>query len=407
MKFSEISKTKKIIAICLCLIAAIYIGFHSLNGMRPKAEFFAVRPYTAKDSHVFTGYIFREETVLSSSFGGMCRYYSYDGEKVAANEHIADVYLNGNEAVLARIADIKKQIEILRRSMSLGKLTLTEVEQKIELVSYEITQKTAVGNTSAANALGDELLVLMAKKDLLSSGKADYAAEITLLENQAAAFAAALGNPTETVLTPTSGYFYSETDGYEEIFTADIVDDMTVNLFEMLISSPPATETNAVGTLVTSAKWHYITKVPEKEAEGFLAGTTYDCLFSDNGYTEAIPMKLISKKTENGETLLTFFSSSLPRDFDRTRVQRMEAIRHAYEGFRIPCEVVRAENGITFVYVFDEGIAEKREVSILWEQNGYYIVNPNHVSAVGNRVLNLNDLILINDTSLYEGKFID
>ena len=404
---TNIPRHQKIIILCLCLIAAVYIGFHILNGMRPEAEFYAVRPYTAKDSHIFTGYIFREETVLTSSFGGLSRYHHYNGEKVASGECVADVYMNGNKSVLARITELKKQIEILRRSMSLGRLTLAEVEQKIELVTYEITQKKTEGNTAAANALGDELLVLMAKRDLLSSGKTDYEAEISLLENQTSAFVAALGNPTETVLTPTSGYFYSETDGYEEIFTSVVVDDMSISLFETLTASAPNTKTNAVGTLITSAKWHYITKVPEKEAEGYLAGTTYDCLFPDNSYTETIPMKLVSKKTENGETLLTFFSSSLPRDFDLTRVQRMEAIRRAYEGYRIPCEVVRVENGITFVYVFDEGIAEKREVSILWEQNGYYIIDPDHVSTVGNRVLRLNDLVLINDTSLYEGKFID
>ena len=46
----------------------------------------------------------------------------------------------------------------------------------------------------------------------------------------------------------------------------------------------------------------------------------------------------------------------------------------------------------------------RREVIILWEQNGYYIVS----SDVANdgTMLALNDLIIINDTNLYEYKFI-
>ena len=115
-------------------------------------------------------------------------------------------------------------------------------------------------------------------------------------------------------------------------------------------------------------------------------------------------MKLVSKETSSSQTLLVFYSSSLPRGFDVTRVQRMYATRGSYTGFRIPAEVVRAENGKTFVYIFHEGVAEKREVRILWEQNGYYIVSSENT---GPGMLKLNDLIILNDTKLYENKFID
>ena len=94
----------------------------------------------------------------------------------------------------------------------------------------------------------------------------------------------------------------------------------------------------------------------------------------------------------------------MPRDFDMIRVQRMQATRGAYEGFRIPAEVVRAENGKTFVYIFKEGYAVRREVVILWEQNGYYIVSAESENGVN--MLALNDLIVINDTDLYENKYI-
>lgn len=407
IKTGDMKKYKRILIIALCVLAVIYAVYHIARGMRPDAEFFAVRPYTAKDSQVFTGYIFREETVLTSYSGGMCNYHYYDGEKVPANRSVADVYRYGNETVSSQIAEIKKQIEILRRSMSLGRLTKAEVEQKIELVSYEITKKQAAGDTAAADALGDELLVLMAKKDLLIADKNNYDAEIALLENRKATLAASLGTPTESVLTQTSGYFYSETDGYESVFTSDIIENLDIATFETLMHTTPQTQSNAVGTLVTSTEWYYAVRTTEKDAEGFLTGTVYDCLFLDNSYTETIPMKLITKETENGVSLLVFYSSSLPRDFDITRTQRIEAIRHAYDGYRIPSEIVRAENGITYVYVFDNGTAEKREVSILWEQNGYYIISKTVETASEMPDLELNDLLIINDTELYEGKFID
>ena len=271
-------KYKKILILALCALAAIYVIYHIARSMRPEAEFYAVRPYTAKDSQVFTGYIFREETVLTSYGSGMCNYHYYDGEKVPAHRSVADIYRYGNESVSLQIADIKKQIEILRRSMSLGKLTLEEVEQKIELVSYEITKKSAAGDSAAASALGDELLVLMAKKDLLTAGKSDYDAEIAVLESNKSMLVAALGTPSESVITETSGYFYSETDGYEDIFTSDMIKTLDFETFDRLVNTAPQTKTNAVGTLVTSAEWYYAVKTTEKDAEGFLTGVLYDCI---------------------------------------------------------------------------------------------------------------------------------
>lgn len=401
---NQATKTKRIIALSICLIFAIYFIYHIARGLRTDAQFYAVRPYTANDSQVFTGHIFKEEIVLTSSTSGMCNYHYYDGEKVAANRAVADVYGITNADISQRITEIKKQIEILRASMSLGKLTLTEVNRKIELVSYEITQKNAAGDTAAADALGDELLILMAKKDLLSSGKDDYQQEIALLETQKETLINSLGYPLESVISPISGYFYSETDGYEELFTIQTVKSLTMETYDSLTASAPSKKTNTVGTLVTSSSWYYATKVSSSEAEGFLVGNTYECTFPDNSHTEPISMNLVKKETVSSQTLLIFYSSSLPRSFDTTRTQRMQASRGSYTGFRIPAEVVRAQDGKTFVYIFHEGVAAKREVIILWEQNGYYIVSSEHT---GPGMLKLNDLIILNDTELYENKFID
>lgn len=401
---NQVSKTKKIVTISICLIVAIYFIYHIARGLRTDAQFYAVRPYTANDSQVFTGHIFKEEAILTSGASGMCNYHYYDGEKVAANRVIADVYGTGNPEISQQLSEIKKQIEILRASMSLGKLTLTEVNRKIELVTYEITQKNAAGDTAAADALGDELLILMAKKDLLSSGKDDYQQEISLLETQRDTLISLLGYPLESVVTPNSGYFYSETDGYEELFTIQTAKALTMEVYDNLAASAPNKKPNTVGTLVTSSGWYYATKVSSSEADGFLVGTTYECTFPDNSHTEPISMNLIKKETVASQTLLVFYSSSLPRSFDTTRTQRMQASRGSYTGFRIPAEVVRAQDGKTYVYIFHEGVAAKREVIILWEQNGYYIVSSENT---GPGMLKLNDLIILNDTDLYENKFID
>ncbi len=396
----------RLVTVSLVLLAVIYLGYHLFDNLRTDASLFTVRPYTARDSATFTGYLFREETVLTSRTSGMYRYHYYNGEKVGADKTVADVYRAGSADTEALMADYKKQIEILRRSESLGRLTLDEVEKKIERLTYAIAEKNAAGETAAAGTLSDELLVLMAKKDLLKSGKTNYAPEIVLLENELNRVISSLGRPSESVTVSQSGYFYSETDGFEHIFTSDIAKDITLASFDALLTEQPQYETNAVGTLLTSAKWYYVTKTTAADATGFVTGTVYDCLFIDNGYSETIPMKLVSRETNGDDALLVFFSSGLPRDFDITRCQRMEAVKAAYTGLRIPTEVVRVRDGVTYVYILKEGSASMREVEILWEQNGYFIVSERFESNSDLPHLSLNDLIILDESGLYEGKFI-
>lgn len=398
---------KRILIVSLALLTAVYLGYHVVKNFQKDISLFAVRPYVARDSVVFTGYIFREESVLySTTVPGMCRYRCYDGERVGKNSAIADVYRHANDTLKSKAAEYRKQIEILRRSSSLGKLSEDDIDQRIERLSFTISEKNAAGDTAAASALSDELLVLMAKKDLLLSGKANYEMEIKLLEAELLSLLSALSAPAEIVSTPHSGCFYASCDGYESIFLPDLAANMTIAEFDELLSVPSTPSPNAVGTLLTSAEWYYVTKTDSDLAAGFALGTTYSCLFIDNGYSETIPMKLVSRDIGNGEALLVFFSSYLPRDFDITRCQRVEIDRAQYGGYRIPTEPVRVVNGVTCVYVFKEGSAYLREIDILWEQNGYFIVSDQKKTGTVFPALDINDLIIIGEQELYDGKIM-
>ncbi len=400
-------KHKRLLIILLALMAAVYFGYHIVKSMEKDISLFTVRPYEASDTAVFTGYIFREENVLySRTAPGMCRYRYYDGEKVGANEVVADVYRYTNDTLKEKTEEYRKQIEILRRSSSLGRLTEQEITARIDRLSFTISEKNAAGDTAAASALSDELLVLMAKKDLLLSGRSNYDAEIAVLETELAALLSSLSAPAETVAISRSGYFYAECDGYESIFRAELARNITMEEFESLIRTTPDATSNAIGTLLTNTEWYYVTKTERRTADGFVLGASYDCLFIDNGYSETIPMKLVSRELTEDSALLVFFCSSLPRDFDITRCQRMETSRASYTGYRVPAETVRVVDGVTCVYVFKEGCARLREIEILWEQNGYFIVSDNYTSVSAYPALDLNDLIILGEKNLYEGKFM-
>ena len=399
---------KKIIIALLCILAVVYIVYHIAQSLRDDVELFAVRPDTADDVQTFTGYLFFDETVLTAASSGILNYHYSDGEKVASGSVVADVYPYGDNETAEKIADLQSQIHILKRSTSISGTTVEQVQNQIDTLSTRISELTAAGNTSAANMLANELLAAMAKKDLLSSGKSDYDSEIAALEAQKAVLVASLGTPSESISVSRSGYFYSGVDGYEKAFTLAAAEAITFSSFDALTAMTPSVTSGAVGTLMTDFHWYYVCKTTSGAAEGFTVGNTYDCRFPDNSYVQPILMQLVAKQTdENGNALLTFSSTSLPAVFDMTRCQRMEAVRTTYSGYRIPAGEVRVIDGATYVYIYDEGSARLREVDIIWEENGYYLVSDSYESPSENPVLSLNDLIIVGEKDLYDGKIIN
>lgn len=397
---------KKILTALLCLLVAVYVVYHIALNFEKEIELFPVRGVSITDSETFTGYIFSNSTPLVSYAGGNCYYPYENGEKVGAGKVAAYVYRNGSAALTAQIEDLKRQIDILRAGSRIGGTDIDDVQAQIDRLSYEMSQMTAAGNTEAAALLGREMLVYMAKKDLLTSGKTDYTAEILSLEMQISSYLSSMGSPAETVFTPEAGYFYRGSDGLESVFTVSAAEKLTPKTFDTITKTAGTATSNAVGVLVTDHHWYFAAKTDAQNAEGFTVGETYDCVFPDNAYTKSLAMTLENKMTDGTETLIVFSCDSLPAGFEMQRCQRMEAVREEIRGYRVPADEVRVQNGVTIVYIFKEGIAVPREIDIIMEQNGYYIVSTDSASQNGGTPLSQNDLVIVGEEGLYDGKIV-
>ena len=82
---------------------------------------------------------------------------------------------------------------------------------------------------------------------------------------------------------------------------------------------------------------------------------------------------------------------------------------HGHKGCRYatrPKSNVEFWDGVTYVYILKEGIAREREIQILWEQNGYFIISESFEGLSSRGNLALNDLVILDEKNLYDGKFI-
>lgn len=399
-------KRRIIISAVLSLIAVIYIIYHIVSAFKPKTSLYVVTYADFYDTEVFSGYIFRDDTVLlSDSAGTVDRHFS-DGEKVAVGANIADVYNVYSEEAEERLKTINSLISVLDKSTVGESVTVESLDAKIAALRLEISARTEKGELMWVNAHREELSVLINCRELVASGKTDFSSETEELKAERANIISSLGGIGSSVVTETSGYYFSYCDGYEGKLSSSLAMTVTTENFDEITSAGKSSYANSVGSLVTDFRWYFVCKTTIEKAEGFYADGNYKCIFVGNSCSDEMTLRLEYKSInyEKGEAVLCFFSSYIPSDFDMTRFQQMKALRETCRGLKIPSSAVRVIDGQTCVYIFKKGIARARAVNILKEQDGSYLVDGNVSSDI--TPIALNDLVILDDANLYEGKIV-
>ena len=403
MDSAKKSLSAKVIATALlCIFAFIYIIHHIGNAFKENTELFTVTNTTLENTVDLSGYIFREEKLL----GGAKIYCSYnysDGEKVKSGAKVAS-YIADAE-LRTRYESLRSRIEILEGSASLLHIDLAKVDAEISALRTEISVKTASGDLAFLEKAENELLVLLHKRALAEKNASDFSAELVTLRAEFSALDAAVA-AMGGVVSSEAGYFYSYTDGYESICTAEAAESISFELFDSVEALVPVKNEMSIGKIASVGKWYYVCKMSIEAAEEIVSDEKYNCVFTDNACKQSVPLFVEEKLVDyvRGEALLVFSCSYIPDGFDFSRLQRAKITVSEISGLRVPAASVRVlENGQTIVYIIKEGVCRPRNINILFEKGGYCVVSV----ANSRSDLDLYDRIITGDNNLYDGKVID
>ena len=388
----------------LCIFFFIYAIYHIGNAFREKTELFTVTRETLEHTEEFSGYIFRDETVLYSA--GASHSYNYkNGEKVAKNSAVAKAYYETDSQLGKTITELQGKIDILEKSGSALHIDLAEVDEAISAMRAQIAFYASSGNTAFIDEAQKELLILLQKRELAEQNRNSYDSELLILKARMAELLAAAGSVSTNITAPKSGYFYSYTDGYEGFCTVDAAKNMSFEVFEEIEALSPE-KGNFAGKIAAVGKWYYVCKMTIEAAEEIVSDERYNCVFTDNSCRESIPLFVEQKLVDytKGEVLLVFSCAHIPAGFDFSRMQRAKLTVAEVSGLRVPASAVRVlEDGQTIVYIIKEGICRPRNINILFEKSGYCVV----AEAETRNDLDLYDRIITGDLNLYDGKVID
>ena len=405
--------TYRIIVAIIAIIVVAYTVFHMVSLFSAELSTVVVAASTEETKIEFDGYIFRDETVVYSSYGGAVDYVAEDGRKLATGEQLAVVYEQGNSSSVDKNIDaIDEMIAVVSAGAddSITLSQLPEIKESIDNEHYSIMTKLASGDIRELSENINSMTAEMCKESVLTNEKSPVEDTLEYLVSERERLMAA-GGDSVTLFADKSGYFYSGTDGYESFFTLEAAEQMTPDAYGKYVSINPQTSedgANPVGRMVYDADWFFLALVSEENAAYFEVGEYKNLTFT-GGEDVTMPLLLAEKiaDADSKSVLLKFKCDRMPRNFDFARAQSVSAVVKSVTGITVPKSATHRSDGYLYVYILRGSVVFERRIEVIYEGSDYYTVADGLEPDGEDVYLQSNDTLILDGQNLFDGRILD
>ncbi len=414
---TEYLKKVGIYVLCavLCVGLVFYFGYHIWHSFTKEIETVAATQISYEEAIETEGYIFRTESPIAGAASAKSVVPTVsEGEHIRKGGAVAKMYSDFSPDTVAKIAQIEKQIELLSKYSDTESISLKDtqgIDSEIRAVLSDIRGLSDRGDAKDAVELRQALVSAVGERAVLTGGYADTKSEIDALTKKKNSLIGELGSMLGTVHTPVSGFYYSEADGYEEVFSADLLEDIGISDLRELLKSEPG-EKSSAGKTVTKSRWYLVCMIDESEKNTYKAGKKCTVKFKNTEISLEMDVDSVLYDKEGAALVLS--TNVMPEEFVFQRIQDVEIVKREYTGLNVPAKAVRMINGETGVYILDVSTVSFRKVEILYMTDNSYIVklpdgtqsDEEDEESKKTRDLRLHDSIIVEGKGLYEGRII-
>lgn len=373
----------RVAATLLGVLVIFYIGYQIWHKVTASVKYEPATPFTYTVKTTGEGYVVRSEKVIASPGEGSVVPSVDSGTKISAGSIVANLYSSTGFDARQKLADIDAQLSVL--SLSANDYLTNRDVSKLDVETYdiiaEIRRNVEQGKYTEAVSHEQNLLTIVARRNAAAGNATDVSSQIAELKQKRNEITEQLGTLVSSVVTPSSGWYYSETDGYETVFTPEKLVNATYSEFKEVVSTAPASTQKDAGKTVTSSTWRFICELSRESLDTKEIGKEYTIYFPHNrGIKVPMTLERISRSGDVG--IAIFKSDKMPDGFDFIRMQSYELLENEYTGFRIPKSAVRIVDGQMGVYVLTGEVVHFRLIEIITEYENTYIVEMDHSEPI-------------------------
>lgn len=397
------SPLMKILPIAVLAAVLVYFAVQLYNYLSDPVNTTLVVAGQAEDTIALNGWLLRDEEVLPAQNGTLSRVRQ-EGERVGVGQVLARVYANdGALQTVSQIETLELQLQQLQFALTsyLNPDAALKLDTSITGDILTLRQSLTGGDYTAAEGDIAPLKAAVLKRDHSYASQEEIQTEIKSVEGQIKSLEASLSGTTVTARA--SGTYSAVCDGYETVLTKAFLEEVTPGKLARL---RPVDEQSNMGKLIYGDTWYYVVTLPEEQASYLKSQGAVTLRFA-KGFDQNIRMQVVSVSApEEGQAAVTLSCRKYLAQTTLLRHQAADVILRTYEGLRVPSNALRvSEEGVTGVYCVDGSTAAFRPVTVLYQGQGYALVQPAE-GASDTQTLRVGDEVIATAGALSDGKVI-
>lgn len=367
-----------------------------------------------KDSIETVGIAVRDEFVLNkdSYNNDSLKYLFSDGEKVAKNSPIAEVYKSSEDAKASyKIDSINKEIEVLEKL----NFSRYNIFRGVNFINNQINEEIknlliSQGDIKLleSNEYKQKILYLLNEKQIILGKDISFDDRIKALEEEKNQLISSYSKSVSVINAPESGEFISHTDGYENIVNYK---NITHSNFENLNFDNVSYNYSNNSKIIKSETWYIICKVNSDEFSKVSVGDEVKVNVLSLDFASDIPCRIESavKRSESEDLIVVLSCDYMNKNLASVRKEKIKIDLKEYSGIKINKNAIHNyldDNNAfqTGVYVkCGDYLKFKRAVPIFW---GLTDVICSYTAEEDNDVdyIHSGDKAVVKGTNLYRGK---
>lgn len=397
------SPLMKILPIAVLAAVLVYFAVQLYNYLSDPVNTTLVTEGQAEDTIALNGWLLRDEEVLPAQSGTLSRVRQ-EGERVGVGQVLARIYANaGALQTVSQIETLELQLQQLQFALTsyLNPDAALKLDTSITGDILTLRQALTGGDYTAAEGDIAPLKAAVLKRDHPYASQEEIQTEIKSVEGQIKSLEASLSGTTVTARA--SGTYSAVCDGYETVLTKAFLEEVTPGKLAPL---QPVDEQSNMGKLIYGDTWYYVVTLPEEQASYLKSQGAVTLRFA-KGFDQNIRMQVVAVSApEDGQAAVTLSCRKYLAQTTLLRHQAADVILRTYEGLRVPSNALRvSEEGVTGVYCVDGSTAAFRPVTVLYQGQGYALVQPAE-GVSDTRTLRVGDEVIATAGTLSDGKVI-
>lgn len=405
------NSASKIVAFVLSLFMIAYVAYQSYQFFYNPYETEVVLKEQYMEDLELSGFFVRDEAAFAEPKQGVIGYPYKNAEKVAKGAVVANLYNSEEDLYKLQEADELTALkEILSKSQDSTQLQGVKLDLLVKQIAESKAELVKCVDENDFTDLKNIYLTLMSRMDQFNAyidSSVSYEAMIASLDAQINVLRSSVSTTGESISSAESGYFSNVVDGYEMIFTPDILTDLTIAKAEELMDQKVSSVPNSIGKITRDANWSFVSVVTAKQAESFSKGNTIKLHFHSlsTGEVSATVSQVITEKG-NDKAVVIFTGNFLNDDFVNMRFEKPTVVVKNYTGIIIPKEAVRIRSvedsegnlsDVKGVYVMVGTMVRFKQLEPIYEDD--------HV--VVSKIVSNSNYVAIYDQVIIRGKDLD